>query len=241
MHEHHLRYTFVRFGVPYVVSLAVLRRRRGALQDADLPCRRSGDHPLPDRAAGGRRPQPRPPGRRAAADRAAGRAVVDVPLPPARAGWCRTPAPATTAAASTTPSIRRSASRWPMPRLSRTRRAVSEPQPTAARRRTAPGIIRGATISASGAASRSANVRPASATRARTSARPLACRSPGGDRCTPATSWLRCAMARSCARRERRGGLSRASTPRSEHLRFRYLHMHPAPDGRGRIYSAAAW
>ena len=53
--EHHLRYTFVRFGVPYVVSIDLLRRRRLALQDADLPGRRSGRAALPAGVARGRR------------------------------------------------------------------------------------------------------------------------------------------------------------------------------------------
>ena len=53
--EHHLRYTFVRFGVPYVVSVDLLRRRRLALQDADLQGRRSGRAALPACVARGRR------------------------------------------------------------------------------------------------------------------------------------------------------------------------------------------
>ena len=132
MLEHHLRYTFVRFGVPYVVSVICFDASVAALQDADLPDRRSGRAALPARAARGRGNAAQASARPAAAGRAARPSYRSRSATTGPASSCPAPVFAARAAAPITRSIRRSASRSRTRRPMPTRRCTSA---AAARRR----------------------------------------------------------------------------------------------------------
>ena len=184
----------------------LLRRRRLALQDADLQGRRSGRAALPACAARGRRHAAEPPRRKAAADRAARRGCRNRSATTGRANFCPAPVFAARAAAPTTRSIRRSVFRSPTRRPSPIRRSTSAATGRSRRiRRCARRRLRpGATISANAAASRSANVPPASVIRARTSARDRASRRPAWSVARIMAISSRFATASSCARHGRR-------------------------------------
>ena len=120
--EHHLRYTFVRFGVPYVVSIACFD---AGVSRYKMPTCRAADQVALRflralRVVGG---MPRSSARgKAAADRAPDRACRTRSATTGRASFCPAPDFAARAAGRTTRSIRRSAFRSP------TRRPSPAPQ-----------------------------------------------------------------------------------------------------------------
>ncbi len=239
IHEHHLRYTFVRFGVPYAVSIACFdgrRRRATGCRPAATPTR-VVRHFL--RVAARRR-------RHAAAGRGRIEPMPIVAAAPAaspsfsysaRGGCCPAPACAATTAAPTAPSIRRSAFRCSMApafvnsQLFQSRNRPIEPghEPNYAypwrdnfceRRGFPVGQCPG------GHGHQGQDLRPALCEDGS--------RRPAGR----TISWP-CATARSCARPARRRSIS-SSTPSTEHLRFRYLHMDPSKMDRRRRAQRAA-
>ena len=82
LHEGHLRYTFVRFGAPYVLSLECFDGPRARFRL--LPCKQADRviiHVLTALRVGRRQARRGPRGRRPGHDRAAGDGLVQVPLP----------------------------------------------------------------------------------------------------------------------------------------------------------------
>ena len=216
--EHHLRYTFVRFGVPYVVSIACFDAGVVALQDADLPVGRSGRRSASCvrfassaacRAAFARRSRCRSSGRQRVSHSfgyygpgqllsgtgfhgQGGRADYTV------YSQIRFPLAEAPAFAAL--------------------RGVPAPQPRAAAE--ADDTLRadrcpGATISANAAAFRSASAPPASAIRARTSGPARASRRPARSAAPTMATSSRSATASSCARRGRRRPTCSSTPPTS--------------------------
>ena len=228
--EHHLRYTFVRFGVPYVVSIDLLRRRRLALQDADLPGRRSGGAALPACAARGGRH---------AANASAPAKPLPIERPDAgvahrsattgRASFC--PAPVFAARAAAPDYTVYSQIRFPLADApayassqvyQRRDRAHRRGSGRSSRRRPCPG----ATISANAAASRSANV-PAGIGHQGQDIRPGPCKPPPGmERCTHHGNIV-AVRDGVILRSPRQEAAYLFVNSANEHIRFRYLHMNP--------------
>ena len=193
--EHHVRYTFVRFGVPYVVSIGcfdagVSRYKMPTCRTADQVAlhflralRFVGGVPHHLRAQG-RFPSSDPPRCRPPSS------TTD------QARSCPAPDSVARAAAPTIPSIRRFAFRSPTRRPTPARRCFAASM-RAVRTPTFPTatFAPGATISASAAVSRSANALPVSGTRVRISVRRRARRLPAWSIASGMTTSLPCAAA----------------------------------------------
>ena len=224
IHEHHLRYTFVRFGVPYVVSAACFD---ASVSRYKMPTCRAADRVLQRflralRVAGG---TPRPP--RMVQPLTVERPAQMSPTFSYHAPGRLLPSTGFRGQGGRADNTVYSQIRFPLadtPAYVNSQMFQRRNRGRGHRRRTTP--IRGATISASGAASRSASARPASATRARTSAPSPARPALMGERCYGDRN-LVAVRDGAILRRPKQEAVYLFVNTANEHIRFRYLHMLP--------------
>ena len=225
--EGYVRYAFTRFGVPYVVSIQCLDSAPRARR---LACREA--YPVAERflkalrIAGGQPSRPRmdiPSDHR----RAAGRTRRPISPIVRAATSSPTAAIANRAAVPISPPIRKSGFRWKSPRPSSTRNRSGREARAAGRAEIT--AIPGGTIFARPAVSRSGNAPAASAIRARTSAR-TACplHDSERERCEPDKQAVVAVRDGVVIRSPKQQAATLQINTRTEHIRFRYMHMNPA-------------
>ena len=226
--EGYVRYAFTRFGVPYVVSIQCLDStpRRAA---AGLPRGLSGRRAFPEGAAHRRRPAVAAAHGYSVRDRRAAGGSARPISPIARAATSSPAAAlANRAATPTSPPIRKSAFRWRRPRPSSTRNPSTQArQDRRAGRRNAVSLagqfLRGPQLSAS------ANAPAASAIRARISApRRVRRTAKAPSSCDPRQQAVVAVRDGVVIRSPKQQAATLQINTRTEHIRFRYMHMNPS-------------